>query len=71
MIHQMQKNNPSKIFIPLPSNTGCACNECPHMRLNTMEKIVDSLENLKHEITLDEDIRLKAIKPLNRMLEIV
>ena len=70
VIHQMQKNNRSKTFIPLPSNTGCACNECPHMRLNTMEKIVDSLENLKHEITLDEDIRIKALKPLNRMLEI-
>ena len=71
VIHQMQKNNPQKEFIPLPSNTGCACNECPHMRLNTMEKIVDSLENLKHEIILDEDTRLKALKPLNRMLEIV
>ncbi len=71
VIHQMQKNNPSKTFIPLPSNTGCACNECPHMRLNTMEKIVDSLENLKYEITLDEDIRLRALKPLNKMLEIV
>ena len=71
VIHQMQKNNPSKTFIPLPSNTGCACNECPHMRLNTMEKIIDSLENLQHEITLDEEVRLKALKPLNRMLEIV
>ena len=71
VIHQMQKNNPEKEFIPLPSNTGCACNECPHMRLNTMEKIVQSLEHLKYEITLDEDIRLKALKPLNRMLEIV
>ena len=71
VIHQMQKNNPSKTFIPLPNNIGCACNECPYMRLNTMEKIVDSLENLQHEITLDEDIRLKALKPLNRMLEIV
>jgi len=70
VIHQMQKNNPSKTFIPLPSNTGCACNECPHMRLNTMEKIVDSLENLKYEITLDEETRIKALKPLNRMLEI-
>ena len=71
VIHQMQKNNPGKEFIPLPSNTGCACNECPHMRLNTMEKIVDSLESLQHEITLDEEVRLKALKPLNRMLEIV
>ena len=71
VIHQMQKNNPEKTFIPLPSNTGCACNECPHMRLNTIEKIIDSLEHLKHEITLDEDIRIKALKPLNKMLEIV
>lgn len=71
VIHQMQKNNPSKTFIPLPSNTGCACNECPHMRLNTMEKIIDSLENLKHEITLDEEVRLRALKPLDRMLKIV
>ena len=71
VIHQMQKTNPSKQFIPLPPNNGCACNECPHMRLNTMDKIVDVLENLKNEITLDETIRIKALKPLNRMLEIV
>ena len=70
VIHQMQKNNPNKEFIPLPTKTGCACNECPHMRLNTMEKIVVSLEQLKHEITLDEETRIKALKPLNRMLEI-
>jgi len=71
VIHQMQKTNPGKEFIPLPTNTGCACNECPHMRLNTMEKIIDSLEHMKHEITLNESIRIKALKPLNRMLEIV
>ncbi len=71
VIHQMQKANPQKEFIPLPTKTGCACNECPHMRLNTMEKIVNSLENMNHEITLDEDIRKKALRPLNKMLEIV
>ena len=71
IIHQMQKTNPNKQFIPLPPNNGCACNECPHMRLNTMDKIVDVLENLKNEITLDETIRAKALKPLNRMLKIV
>ena len=71
VIHQMQKNNPEKEFIPLPTNTGCACNECPHMRLNTMEKIAESLENMQHEITLDESLRVKALKPLNRMLDIV
>ena len=71
VIHQMQKQNPNKEFIPLPSNDGCACNECPYMRLNTIEKIVDVLENLKNEIILDEKIRVKALKPLNRMLDIV
>ena len=71
VIHQMLKQNPEKEFIPLPTNTGCACNKCPQMRLNTMEKILDSLENMKYEITLDETLRIKALKPLNRMLEIV
>ena len=71
VIHQMQKQNPGKEFIPLPSNDGCACNECPHMRLNTMEKIVETLKNLDNEITLDESVRAKALKPLNRMLKIV
>ena len=42
VIHQMKKESPSKTFIPLPSNDGCACNECPHMRLNTIEKNGDS-----------------------------
>ena len=71
VIHQMQKQNPENFFIPLPANNGCACNECPHMRLNTIEKIIDVLSNLKNEITLDEDIRVRALKPLNKMLEIV
>ena len=71
VIHQMQKTNPDKEFFPLPTNTGCACNECPHMRLNTMEKIVNSLEHMAHEITLDENLRKKALRPLNKMLEIV
>ena len=71
VIHQMQKHNPEKQFFALPNQEGCACNECPHMRLNTMEKIVDTLKNLKNEITLDEDVRVRALKPLNRMLEIV
>ena len=71
IIHQMQKQNPKKEFIPLPTNTGCACNKCPHMRLNTVEKIVNTLTHMNNEILLDENIRLKALKPLNRMLEIV
>ena len=71
IIHQMKKQNPNKQFIPLPPNNGCACNECPHMRLNTTDKIIDVLSNLKNEITLDEDVRVRALKPLNRMLDIV
>ena len=71
VIHQMQKQNPEKKFIPLPANNGCACNECPHMRLNTTEKIIDVLSHLKNEIIIDENIRERALKPLNRMLEIV
>tara|TARA_B100000945_G_scaffold25119_1_gene17525 strand:+ start:531 stop:1451 length:921 start_codon:yes stop_codon:yes gene_type:complete len=71
VIHQMQKKNPQKDFFSLPNQEGCACNECPHMRLNTLEKIIDTLTHLKNEINLDEDIRKKALKPLNKMLEIV
>ncbi len=69
VIHQMQKQNPQKRFIPLPSNDGCACNECPHMRLNTLEKMVTALETLSPQIYMSEDKRLAALKPLERMLE--
>lgn len=70
VIHQMQKQNPQKRFIPLPSNDGCACNECPHMRLNTLEKMVNALETLSPQIYMSEDKRLAALKPLERMLEL-
>ena len=70
VIHQMQKQNPQKRFIPLPSNDGCACNECPHMRLNTLEKMVNALEMLSPQIYMTEDKRLAALKPLERMLEL-
>ncbi|MBC8312218.1 MAG: quinolinate synthase NadA [Candidatus Marinimicrobia bacterium] len=70
VIHQMQKQNPQKTFIPLPSNDGCACNECPHMRLNTLEKMVNALETLSPQIQMSEEKRLAALKPLERMLEL-
>ena len=70
VIHQMQKQNPEKRFIPLPSNDGCACNECPHMRLNTLEKMVNALETLSPQIHMSEDKRLAALKPLEKMLEL-
>jgi len=68
VIHQMKKENPEKIFIPLPSNDGCACNECPHMRLNTIEKMVTTLEKIEPEIFLSEEVRLQALAPLEKML---
>ena len=66
----MQKQPPPKRFIPLPSNDGCACNECPHMRLNTLEKMVNALETLSPQIHMSEEKRLAALKPLERMLEL-
>jgi quinolinate synthase len=70
IIHQLKKKAPDKTFIPVPSVTGCACNECPHMRLNTLEKMVKALENMEPEIKMDEDLRAKAQKPLERMLSL-
>ena len=64
----MEKESPQKTFIPLPSNDGCACNECPHMRLNTIEKMVTALETMKPEIILSEELRIQALAPLERML---
>ena len=70
VIHQMKKHNPQKKYIPLPSNDGCACNECPHMRLNTLEKMKNALLYLKPEIVMDEELQKSALKPLKKMLEI-
>ena len=64
VIHQMEIQNPEKIFIPLPSNDGCACNKCPYMRLNTVEKMVTALEKMRPEIVLSEDVRIQALIPL-------
>ena len=69
IIYQMQKASPSKKFIPAPPNANCACNECPYMKLNTMEKLYLCMKDGKPEITLDEVIRLKALKPIQKMLE--
>lgn len=69
IIYQMQKASPSKKFIPAPPNANCACNECPYMKLNTMEKLYLCMKDGKPEITLDEEIRLRALKPIQKMLE--
>jgi len=70
ILHEMQKRNPDKEFIPVPPNDStCACNECNFMRLNTLEKLYNCLKDETPEILVDEEIRIKAVKPILRMLE--
>jgi len=70
ILHEMQKKNPGKTFIPVPPNDStCACNECNFMRLNTLQKLYLCLKNETPEILIDENIREKAVKPILRMLE--
>ncbi|MBO9152859.1 quinolinate synthase NadA [Chitinophaga chungangae] len=70
ILHQMQKENPGKTFIPAPPNNACACNDCPHMKLNTLEKLYLCMEYEEPEITMDEELRIAAKKPIDRMLDI-
>ncbi len=69
ILHQMRKQAPGKILIPAPPNHACACNECPYMKLNTLEKVLAALRDETPEIKLSEELRLKALAPLERMLE--
>ncbi len=69
IIHQMRKGNPDAEYIPLPgADETCACNECPFMRLNTIDKMVAALRDLSPRIEMDEELRLAALKPLERMM---
>jgi len=70
ILHQMMKANPFKTFIPAPPNNSCACNDCPHMKRNTLEKLYLCMQYEMPEITMDEEIRIAAKKPIDRMLEI-
>jgi quinolinate synthase len=71
ILHEMQKKNPCKLFIPAPPNDStCACNECNFMKLNTLEKLYNCLRYETPEILLDEEIIRKAVKPIQRMLEL-
>ena len=70
ILHQMQKSSPDKTFIPAPPDNSCACNDCPHMKLNTLEKLYLCMEYETPEITMDEQLRTAARKPIERMLEI-
>ncbi|GAB4343854.1 MAG: quinolinate synthase NadA [Cyanophyceae cyanobacterium] len=69
IIHQMQKTVPGKTYIPAPPIANCACNECPHMRLNTLEKLYLAMRDRTPEITLSPAIAAAALKPIERMLE--
>ncbi len=69
ILHQMRKDSPGKTFIPAPPEGGCTCSQCPHMRLNTLQKIYLCLKHGAPEITMDEEIRLQALRPIKRMLE--
>jgi len=70
ILHQMEKSSPHKKFIPAPPTNSCACNDCPHMKLNTLEKLYLCMKYEVPEIMMDEEIRIKAKKPIDRMLEI-
>lgn len=70
ILHQMEKDAPFKTFIPAPPNNGCACNDCPYMKLNSLEKLYLCMEYETPEILMDENLRLAAKKPIDRMLEI-
>ena len=69
IIHQMEKQAPHKTFIPAPPDNGCACNECPHMRLNTLEKLYLCMRDRKPELQMHPGLREAAYAPLKRMLE--
>jgi quinolinate synthase len=70
ILHQMMKASPDKTFIPAPPTNSCACNDCPHMKRNTLEKIYLCMEYEMPAIYMDEELRLAAKKPIDRMLEI-
>ena len=71
IIHQMQKQNPNKVFIPVPPvDSTCGCNDCKYMRLNSLEKLYLCLKTEQPEILVDDALRVKAVKPIERMLEL-
>jgi len=70
IIHQMQKASPKKTFIPAPPNNSCACNDCPHMKLNTLEKIYIALKYEQPELLMSDELIQKSRKPIERMLQL-
>lgn len=70
ILHQMEKDSPDKVFIPAPPNNACACNDCPYMKLNTLEKLYICMKYQQPEIKMEESLRLAAKKPIDRMMDI-
>jgi quinolinate synthase len=70
ILHKMQKASPEKTFIAAPPDNSCACNDCPHMKRNTLEKVYMCMKYELPEVTMDEDLRLAAKKPIERMLDL-
>ena len=70
ILHQMKKTAPDKTFIPAPPEANCACNECPHMKKNTMEKVYLSLRDLEPRLEMDPALMRAARVPIDRMLEL-
>ncbi len=69
ILHQMKRGAPEKTFIPAPPDNGCSCNECPYMRLNTMEKLYQCMRDRTPELTLPTELQSAALAPLQRMLD--
>jgi quinolinate synthase len=69
ILHQMEQRLPQKTFLSVPGIDGCSCNSCPYMRLNTLEKLWHCLHSGQPEIQLEEDLRLRALAPIQKMLE--
>ncbi len=70
ILHQMKQRVPEKTLIDVPGIDGCSCNACPYMRLNTLEKLHACLENLEPAIELEEELRIRALQPIQKMLEL-
>jgi len=70
ILHQMQLSSPEKSFIPAPPTNNCACNDCPHMKLNTLEKLYLCMEYEQPELLMDPELMYAARKPIDKMLEI-
>lgn len=70
ILHQMQLASPDKTFIPAPPNNSCACNDCPYMKLNTLEKIYIALKYEQPELIMEQELMIKAKAPMVKMLEL-